>query len=187
MSSDPLTTELLLSLRSGDGTASDQLVSRLYEDLRGIARQRLRQLRPGQTMDTTSLVHEAYIRLVDGSRVDPRDRGHFLALASRAMRFVLVDHARSRGAEKRGGGVEAITLERIQVAGSEEVEGLLELEEALETLSRVSPRLAAVVEYRFYGGLTHEEIAGVTGQSVPTVKRDWARARAWLLREMQGG
>ena len=104
MSSDPLTTELLLSLRSGDGKASDQLVSRLYEDLRGIARQRLRQLRPGQTMDTTSLVHEAYIRLVDGSRVDPRDRGHFLALASRAMRFVLVDHARSRGAEKRGGG-----------------------------------------------------------------------------------
>jgi len=187
MSSDPLTTELLLSIRSGDGAASDQLVSRLYEDLRGIARQRLRQLRPGQTMDTTSLVHEAYIRLVDGSRVDPRDRGHFLALASRAMRFVLVDHARSRGAEKRGGGGKAITLERIQVAGSEEVEGLLELEEALETLARVSARLAAVVEYRFYGGLTYEEIAGVTGQSVPTVKRDWARARAWLLREMQEG
>lgn len=184
---DSETTELFLSARAGDGEASERLISHLYEDLRGIARQRLRQLRPGQTLDTTSLVHEAYIRLVDGSRVDPRDRGHFLALASRAMRFVLVDHARSRGAEKRGGGAEAITLDRVQVAGGEEVEGLLELEEALEMLAGVSPRLAAVVEYRFFGGLTHEEIAGVTGQSVPTVKRDWARARAWLLREMQGG
>lgn len=184
---DSETTELLLSARSGDGEASERLIAHLYEDLRGIARQRLRQLRPGQTLDTTSLVHEAYIRLVDGNRVDPVDRGHFLALASRAMRFVLVDHARSRGAEKRGGGVEPVTLDRVQVAREEEVEGLLELEEALETLGRVSPRLAAVVEYRFFGGLTHEEIAGVTGQSVPTVKRDWARARAWLLREMQGG
>lgn len=182
------TTELLLAARAGDTSASDRLASRLYEDLRAIARQRLRQLRPGQTLDTTGLVHEAWIRLVDGNRANPRDRDHFLALASRAMRFVLVDHARAGGAKKRGGGRGMVTVERAQIAAEDPAnptEDLVELDRALEQLAEFSPRLASLVEYRFFGGLSYEEIAGMTGQSVPTVKRDWARARAWLLRAME--
>jgi len=184
MSGNSITTELFVALRTGDADSAGELFPRLYEDLRAVARQRLRQLRPGETLNTTALVHEAYIRLVDQSRVELQDRAHFLALASRAMRFVLVDYARARSAEKRGGGQAALTLDRVEVGSGEREERLVELDEALTRLAAFNPALAEVVEYRYFGGMTHEEIAGIRGCSVPTVKREWARARAWLLRDM---
>jgi RNA polymerase sigma factor (TIGR02999 family) len=181
--SDTLT--MLRARRSGDESVADELFARMYGELRDIARQKLRSFRPGETLNTTALVHEAYVRLVDQSRVEPGDRAHFLALASRAMRFVLVDHARARHAAKRGGGAAHVRLDDIQVAADERAEDLLQLDAALGLLSEADARLAEVVEYRFFGGLSHEEIAAATGRSVPTVKRDWTRARTWLYRAMQ--
>jgi RNA polymerase sigma factor (TIGR02999 family) len=177
------TLTLLRARRSGEDV--DALFQQLYGELKTIARRRLRQLRPGETLSTTALVHEAYLKLIDQARAQPNDRAHFLALASRAMRFVLVDHARSRTAAKRGGKAEPVTLERVEVGAEDRAEDLLQLDEALGRLGALDPRLAEVIEYRFFGGLGHEEIAEVTGRSVPTVKRDWTRARTWLYREMQ--
>jgi RNA polymerase sigma factor (TIGR02999 family) len=178
------TLELLRAGRAGTASV-EALFEQLYAELKAIARHRLRQLRPGDTLNTTALVHEAYLKLVDQSRAEPNDRTHFLALASRAMRFVLVDHARSRTAAKRGGREEPLTLDRVEVGADDRAEDLVQLHEALQRLAELDPRLAQVVEYRFFGGLGHEEIALVTGRSVPTVKRDWTRARTWLYREMQ--
>ncbi|HEX6070077.1 MAG TPA: sigma-70 family RNA polymerase sigma factor [Longimicrobiaceae bacterium] len=184
MSSQLNTTQLLRDVRDGSRTAFDDLYAHVYEDLRRAAHQRLGRYRSGQTLNTTALVHEAYLRLVDQSEMQWEDRAHFLALASRAMRFILIDHVRSRTAQKRGGADEAVPLEAVQVAVEEQSADLLALNEALEALAAHSSRLAQLVEYRFFGGLTYEEIAEVTGMSVPTVKRDWARARAWLFRAM---
>jgi RNA polymerase sigma factor (TIGR02999 family) len=181
--SDTLT--MLRARRSGDESVVDELFARMYGELRDIARQRLRSFRPGETLNTTALVHEAYVRLVDQSRAEPGDRAHFLALASRAMRFVLVDHARARHAAKRGGGAAHVRLDDIQVAADDRAADLLQLDAALGLLSEADARLAEVVEYRFFGGLSHEEIGAATGRSVPTVKRDWTRARTWLYRAMK--
>jgi RNA polymerase sigma factor (TIGR02999 family) len=177
--------ELLRARRAGDESVVDQLFAQLYSELKGIAQQRLRQFRPGRTLNTTALVHEAYLKLVDQGRADPVDRVHFLALASRAMRFVLVDHARGRSAAKRGGGDAAVTLQGLQIAVDDHAQELLQLNESFERLAAWDARLAQVAECRFFGGMSHEEIATLTGRSVPTVKRDWTRARAWLLRELQ--
>jgi RNA polymerase sigma factor (TIGR02999 family) len=184
MSSQPNTTQLLREIREGSRAAFDDLYAHVYDDLRRAAHQRLGRYRSGQTLNTTALVHEAYLRLVDQSQMQWEDRAHFLALASRAMRFILIDHVRSRTAQKRGGAEEALSLDAVQVAVDEQGADLLALNEALEQLAAHSSRLAQLVEYRFFGGLTYEEIAEVTGMSVPTVKRDWARARAWLFRAM---
>jgi RNA polymerase sigma factor (TIGR02999 family) len=184
MSAYPDTLSLLRARRSGDDTAVDALFARMYGQLREIAHQRLRSFRPGDTLNTTALVHEAYVKLVDQGRAEPQDRGHFLALASRAMRFVLVDYARSRSAAKRGGGSDDVPLDAIQIAAGERAHDLLQLDSALGELAELDARLAEVVELRFFGGLSHDEIASATGRSVPTVKRDWARARAWLFRAM---
>lgn len=185
MSSQPNTTQLLREVRGGSRTAFDDLYAHVYDDLRLAAHQRLGRYRSGQTLNTTALVHEAYLRLVDQSQMRWQDRAHFLALASRAMRFILIDHVRSRTAQKRGGADEDVPLEAVQVAVEDQAADLLALNEALEQLAAHSSRLAQLVEYRFFGGLTYEEIASVTQMSVPTVKRDWARARAWLFRAMQ--
>jgi RNA polymerase sigma factor (TIGR02999 family) len=185
MTAEPDTTQLLLDARAGNRAAFDRLFSHVYDALREIAHQRLLKHRPGETLDTTALVHEAYLRLVDQTRAEWRDRAHFFALASRAMRFVLVDYARARTAAKRGGREPDVPLDAVQVAADERATDLVALAEALEGLTGVSPRLGEVVDYRFFGGLTFEEIAEATGMSVPTVKRDWARARAWLYRTMQ--
>ncbi|HEX6927407.1 MAG TPA: sigma-70 family RNA polymerase sigma factor [Longimicrobiaceae bacterium] len=185
MASQPDTTQLLRDVRGGSRAAFDHLYAHVYEDLRQAAHQRLARYRSGQTLNTTALVHEAYLRLVDQSRMEWQDRAHFLALASRAMRFILIDHVRSRTAQKRGGAEEAVPIESVQLAVDEQAADLLALNEALEQLSAYSSRLAQLVEYRFFGGLTYEEIASVTDLSVPTVKRDWARARAWLFRAMR--
>jgi RNA polymerase sigma factor (TIGR02999 family) len=174
------TTQLLIATRSGDRAAFDLLYARLYDELREIAQQRLRRHRPGATLDTTGLVHEAYLKLVDPAVASASDRAHFFALASRAMRFILIDHARARQVQKRGGGRVAVTLDDAAQAAEERSADLVELDRALEALRSRSERQGQLVEYRFFGGLTYEEISEVTGQSVRTVKRDWVRARAWL-------
>lgn len=175
-------TALLHSSRAGDRQALDELFTLTYDELKRAARYRLGRIRAGETLTTTALVHEAYVRLVDQSRVQWVDRAHFLAIASRAMRFVLIDHLRARAALKRGALEDPVAIEDIQVAeaGPRMGSDLLALNEALERLGSLSPRLGQLIEYRFFGGLTHEEIAEVMGVSVRTVKRDWTRARAWL-------
>ncbi len=185
--SEPLdTTQLLRDARAGDPTAFDRLFGHVYEELRRIAHHRLRHHRHGDTLSTTALVHEAYLRLVDQHSAEASDRGHFFALASRAMRFILVDYARARLAKKRGGGAAEVPLEAVQIAADERAADVISLHEALEVLGRRNERLSRMVEYRFFGGLSYEEIADVVGCSVPTVKRDWSRARAWLYHSMRG-
>jgi RNA polymerase sigma factor (TIGR02999 family) len=185
MTAQPDTTQLLRQSRGGDRDAFDDLYADVYDTLREIAHQRLVRHQGGATLATTALVHEAYLRLVDHAALACADRAHFFALASRAMRFVLVDYARERTSLKRGGGYSEIPLDDIQIAADERAVDLLALTDALDQLARVSTRLSEIVDYRFFGGLTFDEIAEATGRSVPTVKRDWTRARAWLHRSMQ--
>ena len=177
-------TELLRAWRSGDTQAGDRLVRVLYRELHDMARRRLRGERPGMTLQTTALVHETYLRLVDQRRVEWRDRGHFLALAATMMRRVLVDHARARRAGKRGAGEPLITLTDAASAGVNSADQVLDVDRAIERLAGAFPRPARVVEMRFFGGLELEEIGAVLGITERTVKRDWAFARAWLAREM---
>jgi RNA polymerase sigma factor (TIGR02999 family) len=178
-------TELLLQLRGDDPGATDRLYSVLYEELRRIAHRQLQGERPGHTLGTTGLVHETYLRLVDVAQIEWQDRGHFLRIASRAMRRVLVDHARRNGAARRGGGVPLGFLDE-RVAVAERGEMLLALDEALDRLSAVSERLSHVVECRFFGGLNEEEIAEALGVTKRTVQRDWVKARGWLYLELSG-
>jgi RNA polymerase sigma factor (TIGR02999 family) len=181
----PDTTQLLLAAKAGDRDAFDRLFLHVQDALRQIAHHRLRRHGPGETLGTTALVHEVYLKLVDQDRAGLVDRAHFLALASRAMRFVLVDYARAQTAEKRGGGQPHLPIDAVQIAADERAADLLDLNEALHGLAAVSERLAHTVELHFFGGLTFDEIAEVLGRSVPTIKRDWARARLWLYRAMQ--
>lgn len=181
------TTRLLSAARTGDADALDRLFPQIYEELKAIASRALRRHGGSHTLQTTALVHEAYVKLVGQADIQPQDRAHFLALASRAMRFILIDHARARTAKKRGGRMEPVALDDVQVVVEGQAIELLDLNTAVERLARQEPRLAELVDCRFFGGLTHEEVATVTGRSVPTVKRDWRRARAWLYREMRAG
>lgn len=189
MPAEPSTTHLLHVARSGDRAALDALLPRVYDELRTLAHARLRRHRPGETLNTTALVHEAYLKLTANEAPSFEDRTHFFALAARAMRFVLVSYAREQTAQKRGGGVPDLPLdERLAVAASAadmEAADLLTLDAALEQLAAVSDRLAEIVELRFFGGMQYAEIAEATGRSEATVKRDWRRARAWLYRAMQ--
>lgn len=189
MASTFSTAQLLAEARTGDRAALDVLWPRVYDELRVLARARLRRHRPGETLNTTAVVHEAYLKLTAGEAPGWESRTHFFALAAQAMRFVLVSHARERTAQKRGGAQRDLPLEdALTVAASDAVEAealdLLSLDAALERLSAQDGRLAQVVELRFFGGLAHEEIAEVVGRSVPTVKRDWRRARAYLYQFM---
>lgn len=178
-------TDLLLAHSRGDGEAFSRLVPLVYDDLRRIARRSLRRSWGERTIDTTGLVHEAYLKLVDQTRAGYRDRSHFFAVAARAMRQILVDEARRRSAGKRGGGVTSITLEEERHGGiSTDADWLLSLEEALESLARLDPRLPRIVECRFFAGLSEEETAEALGVSTRTVQRDWMRAKAWLREEM---
>lgn len=174
------TTELLLRSRGGDRVAFDALYTRLYEDLRAVARGQLRRYRRGGTLDTTSLIHDAYVRLVDEQSVPWACRAHFLAIAARAMRRAIVDYIRERSAQKRGGGIEHVTLSLDLLGEAHEPDTLIAIDDALSGLAQFSDRLPQVAECRLFGGLTEEETARALGISVRTVQRDWRRARAWL-------
>ncbi|HEV8239388.1 MAG TPA: sigma-70 family RNA polymerase sigma factor [Thermoanaerobaculia bacterium] len=177
-------TDLLHAWRGGDRDAEERLVAALYRELHDMAHSRLRRERPGGTLQTTALVHEAYLRLVDQRRVAWRDRGHFLALAATMMRRVLVDRARARDADKRGAGEAAITLADAAAAGLDPAIEVLEVDRALDRLAADYPRPARVVELRFFGGLELAEIGDVLAVTERTAQRDWAFARAWLAREL---
>ncbi len=171
-------------LRSGRREDVDQLIPVVYDHLRAIAHRQLGLQQPGATLSTTGLIHEAYLKLVDQSRHAFRDRAHFMALASVAMRHVLVDLARARRTKKRDGGRRVVTLEQEQIAAAAQPEAMLEINEAVEQLAKVEPRLAQVVECRFFGGLTEEETAEALGVTVRTVQRDWVKARMLLRRAL---
>jgi RNA polymerase sigma factor (TIGR02999 family) len=173
-------TELLHAHGRGEAGAFEQMVPLVYQDLRRAARQQLRRLRAGETLDTTGLVHEAYLRLVDQTRATFQDRSHFLAASAMAMRHILIDHARTRGRLKRGGGLTPETLDDRALAVSADADRLLLIEDALEKLGAVDPRLVRVVECRFFAGLSEEETAQALGISLRTAQRDWLKARAWL-------
>lgn len=162
----------------------DQLVPVVYEHLRAIARRQLAVRPGGGTLSTTGLVHEAYIKLADQANAEWRDRAHFFALASVAMRHVLVDRAKSRLAQKRGGTRHRVTLDEDQISVDDQPETLLELNDAVERLAAVEPRLARVVECRFFGGLSDDETAEALGITSRTVQRDWAKARMLLRRAL---
>jgi RNA polymerase sigma factor (TIGR02999 family) len=157
----------------------------VYHELRAIAHRELAARARGGTLSTTALVNEAYLKLVDQSHADWRDRAHFLAVASLAMRHVLVDRAKARSALKRGGERRRITLDDAHIAVEDQPDALLQLDEAMTRLADIQPRLARVVECRFFGGLTEEEIAEALGVTVRTVQRDWAKARMLLQRDLQ--
>jgi RNA polymerase sigma factor (TIGR02999 family) len=178
-------TEQVLSL--GLDPALAQVVFPLvYDELRRIARQALSNEQTGHTLDTTSLVHEAYLRLVDSSRVPWEDRSRFLAVAATAMRHILVDHARRRHALKRGHAPIAIDLEKVPLSVEESADTLIALDDALTRLGALSPRLVQVVECRFFIGMTEEETAVALGVTARTVRRDWTKAKAWLAVVMSG-
>ena len=180
-------TELLLAHGGGDAAALDRLVPLVYDDLRRIARGQLRRRRPGDTLNTTGLVHEAYVRLVDQTRASWRDRGHFFAVSAIAMRQIVVDHARRRMRAKRGGDRVTVPLDDVQEPAAREAGRILEIDEALEKLTKVDRRLAQVVECRYFAGLTEEETAAGLGVSVRTAQREWFKARAWLRQELGSG
>lgn len=160
----------------------DALYPVVYDELRKLAHSHRQRQAPSETLSTTALVHEAYLRLSDGKSARWTDRAHFFALASRAMRFVLVDHARARSTGKRGGGGRDISLDESALPPEDRSDDLLAIDEALTRLEQHDARLGQLVQLRFFGGLSYEEVAEVVQLSVPTVKRDWVRARAWLHR-----
>ena len=172
-------SDLLGELRTGRQDALDRLLPVVYQELRAIAHRHV-QSRKGGTLVTTELVHEAYLKLVDQSRAQWSDRAHFFALASVAMRHVLVDRAKARARRKRGGDRGRVPLEDHMIVVHHDAESLLAIDEALTKLAEVGPRLARVVECRLYGGLSDEEIAVALGVTVRTVERDWAKARMLL-------
>lgn len=185
MATDSDITGLLTALQNGDRSAMDRLLSLVYDDLRMRAHGQLARARPGETLSTTALVHEAYLKLA-GSAQSYQNRAHFFAVASRAMRQVLVDYARRNLAAKRDGGY-AISLDPELIANSERGQDLVALDTALAELELVDERLARTVELRFFGGLSVEETAEMMEVSPRTVKRDWRKARAFLYRAMETG
>jgi RNA polymerase sigma factor (TIGR02999 family) len=180
----PPWADVLTELRKSGRESLDHLVPIVYEELRVIAHRHLAAREGGGTLQTTGLVHEAYLKLVDQSRAQWNDRAHFFALASLVMRHVLVDRAKARFTLKRGGVRRRITLDEEQIAIDDQPEALLQLHEAMNRLAEVEPRLAQVVECRFFGGLTEEEIAEALGVTVRTVQRDWTKARVLLRRAL---
>ena len=173
-------TQLLLAARNGQSAARDRIFAAAYPELRRLAHAQLRQHANGSTLHTTALVHEAYLKLFDQTQLASGDRVKFFGIAARAMRQILVDHYRRATAQKRGGGAEHLDLEDQEIPANMRGEMLLALDEAIDRLQSLSPRLATVVESRFFGGMTDEEIAELLGISDRTVRNDWRKARAWL-------
>ena len=192
---DPATSEvtgLLRAWRGGDRVALDRLMPLIYDELKRLARRSLRNQSPGNTLQPTALVNEAYLRLVDIHAVDWQDRLHFFAVSAQIMRWILVDRARKRGAARRGAAQRrsehstAINLDEIPDAASRRAEEILEVDQALEALAKIDDRKAKVVELRFFGGLSVEETAEILKVSPQSVMRDWKLAKAWLMRDLAG-
>jgi len=177
-------TGLLLAWGGGDRAALDKLMPLVYQELRRLARRQMRRERPGDTLQTTALVNEAYLRLVDYERIRPRDRAHFLAIAAQAMRRILIERARRRRADKRGSDAQRVSLEEAADVAGERAADLVALDDALHALAAIDSRKSQLVELRYFGGLTIEETAEVLGVSTPTVERDWRTAKIWLHREI---
>ena len=177
-------TNLLRAWNGGDEAALGELAERVYPELRLMARRHMKNERQGNTLQTTALVHEVYLRLVDVTEVEWQQRAQFFAMAAQMMRRILVDAARARGADKRGGGAQKVNLDETALLSSAADRSILALDEALTAFSEVAPRQAKVVELRYFGGLTEEEIAAALKISPRTVRRDWDFAKAWLLREL---
>jgi RNA polymerase sigma-70 factor, ECF subfamily len=178
-------TGLLVAWGQGDPAALDRLIPLVHQELRQIARRHMRRERPGQSLQPTALVNEAYLRLVDLRRVRWQDRAHFFAMSARLMRRVLVDAARAKAYQKRGGNAQRVTFVEELLPGSEPAQDLIALDDALNALAAKDSRKNQVVEMRFFGGLTVEETAEALGISRDTVMRDWQYSKAWLLREMR--
>ena len=185
-SAAPRVTTLLQAWSAGDRTALDRLVPLVHSELRRLARRYMRRERAGHTLQTTALIHEAYLRLVDAQGVDWQSRAHFFAIAARVMRRVLVDFARERGYRKRGGGRCRVTLDESLLIAHAPDADLVALDDALNALSEVDARKSRAIELRFFGGLSIEEAAVVLEVSPETVKRDCRLAKAWLLRWLTG-
>lgn len=185
-SSQGAATELLVAWGAGDGAARDRMLPLVYDELRRLAAAYLRRERAGHTLQPTALVHEAYVRLIDQKRVDWSNRAQFIGLAAVMMRRVLVNHARDRRAEKRGGGAERVPLTLAGELADDPGIDVLDLHETLDRLAAVDARKARIVELRFFGGLTMDEIATSEGISLATVEREWRFTRAWLYRELAG-
>ena len=184
-------TETLIALRDRTPGAMDRLMPLVYDQLRQVAHGQLGAEPTGHTLTTTALVHETYLRLVDQTRVDWQDRAHFFAVATRAMRRILIDYARRHRAARRGGQSDGtppkpISLDEVELPVAERAETLLALDEALDRLEQIDARLARVVECRFFAGLEERETAAALGVSQRTVARDWAVAKGWLYRELRG-
>lgn len=177
-------TRLLVAWGKGDDAALEQLIPVVHAELRRIARRHMGHERAGHTLQPTALVNEAYLKLVDVRQVRWQDRAHFFAMSSRLMRRILVDAARSRGYQKRGGGAQQVTLDEGRVGASETSADIVALDEALTSLAAIDLRKSQVVEMRFFGGLSIEETAQALGVAVRTVKRDWTAAKLWLLGEL---
>jgi len=183
-------TQLLTDAPDGDAAAVDELFALLYDELRAIAHRQRRRWQGDDTLQTTALVHEAFLKLVDQDRIAAESRAHFLGIAACAMRHILCNYARDQRAQKRGGGIAHVVLHESKANAvasnvpSEPMGVLVSLDEALRRLEQVDPRQSKVIECRFFGGLTIEETASALGVSLRTVKRDWAMAQAWLHREM---
>lgn len=177
-------TRLLHEIRAGEPGARDALLPLVYQELHAIAHRRLSPGARDALLDTSALVHEAYVRLFDRAPLELADRRHFFAVAAMAMRQIIVDHARKRSAARRGGGKAHVDLDATQVAVDEQAEEIVSLHEALSRLSRLDARLARIVELRFFGGFSEEEVADIMEMSARTVRRDWRKARALLYQDI---
>jgi len=187
MPDQPLPTEvtvLLAKARSGDSSALADVFPLIYDELRRLAQQQLQREPDGHTLSPTALVHEAYMRLIDYSRMEWQGRAHFMAVASTAMRRILVDHARGHRSAKRGGMLKRISIDDVELGTEDRAELLIAIDDALVRLKEIDARQAQVVECRFFGGMTEEETAEALGIGLRTAKRDWAKAKSWLHREI---
>ena len=177
-------TQLLLDWGSGDKAALDKLMPLVYEELRRLAHHYMGRERAGHTLQTTAIVNEAYLHLIDQRNVQWQNRAHFFGIAAHLMRRVLADHARSRRSAKRGGGARQVSLEEAMIVSEERVADMEALDDALNSLAEIDERKSQIVEMRFFGGLSIKETAEVLGVSPGTVMRDWTLAKAWLRREI---
>jgi RNA polymerase sigma factor (TIGR02999 family) len=179
-------TRLLNRMQNGDKDAGDRAVALVYEELHRIAARQMRSEHGDRQLQTTALIHEAYVRLVGGQEIEIQNRGHFFAIASKQMRRILVDAARAEHAQKRGGPAVKVSLDEMRISGGSRGPDLLALDDVLGELEQLDPRASKVVELRYFGGYTDKEVAEALGIALSTVRRDWEFARSWLFDRMNG-